>query len=116
MKALLRAVTKGLLGIGLTIGLAAIVVAALPKAGERIDVSTKHKTMTVDGLEIFYREAGRKDAPTILLLHGFPTSSHMFRNLVNNEAARNIAPLRNIARGRVAWIPLTHLPRDITSF
>ncbi len=82
MKALLRAVTKGLLGIGLTIGLAAIVVAALPKAGERIDVSTKHKTMTVDGLEIFYREAGRKDAPTILLLHGFPTSSHMFRNLI----------------------------------
>jgi pimeloyl-ACP methyl ester carboxylesterase len=36
----------------------------------------------VDGLEIFYREAGPKDAPTILLLHGFPTSSHMFRNLI----------------------------------
>jgi len=43
---------------------------------------TQHKTVTVDGLEIFYREAGPKDAPTILLLHGFPTSSHMFRNLI----------------------------------
>ena len=44
--------------------------------------STLHKTIEVDGLEIFYREAGPEDAPTILLLHGFPTSSHMFRNLI----------------------------------
>jgi len=36
----------------------------------------------VDGLKIFYREAGSKDSPTLLLLHGFPTSSHMFRNLI----------------------------------
>lgn len=36
----------------------------------------------VDGKKIFYREAGSKSAPTILLLHGFPTSSHMFRNLI----------------------------------
>jgi len=36
----------------------------------------------VDGQEIFYREAGPKGAPSILLLHGFPTSSHMFRNLI----------------------------------
>ena len=43
---------------------------------------TLNKTVTVDGVEIFYREAGPKDAPTILLLHGFPTSSHMFRNLI----------------------------------
>lgn len=42
----------------------------------------KHKTIKIDGLDIFYREAGPKDAPTILLLHGFPTSSHMFRNLI----------------------------------
>ncbi|MBI1851814.1 MAG: alpha/beta hydrolase [Planctomycetes bacterium] len=41
-----------------------------------------HRTVTIDGLDIFYREAGPKDAPTILLLHGFPTSSHMFRNLM----------------------------------
>ena len=41
-----------------------------------------HRTIEVDGLDIFYREAGPKDAPTVLLLHGFPTSSHMFRNLI----------------------------------
>ncbi len=41
-----------------------------------------HRTVKIDGLDIFYREAGPKDAPTILLLHGFPTSSHMFRNLI----------------------------------
>ena len=41
-----------------------------------------HRTVNIDGLDIFYREAGPKDAPTILLLHGFPTSSHMFRNLI----------------------------------
>ncbi|MGB0911097.1 MAG: alpha/beta fold hydrolase [Nitrospirales bacterium] len=43
---------------------------------------TLHKNIEVDGQTIFYREAGPKDAPTILLLHGFPTSSHMFRNLI----------------------------------
>jgi pimeloyl-ACP methyl ester carboxylesterase len=41
-----------------------------------------HKTVKVGDLEIFYREAGPKDAPTVLLLHGFPTSSQMFRNLI----------------------------------
>src|SRR5690348_6696467 len=43
---------------------------------------TKHQHAAVDGLKIFYREAGPANAPTILLLHGFPTSSHMFRNLI----------------------------------
>jgi pimeloyl-ACP methyl ester carboxylesterase len=41
-----------------------------------------YRNALVDGSNIFYREAGPKDAPTILLLHGFPTSSHMFRNLI----------------------------------
>ena len=43
---------------------------------------TKYRTVKIDGLDIFYREAGSPDAPLILLLHGFPTSSHMFRNLI----------------------------------
>jgi len=42
----------------------------------------RYQYATVDGIKIFYREAGSKTAPTILLLHGFPTSSHMFRNLI----------------------------------
>ena len=43
---------------------------------------TTYRTISIDGLDIFYREAGSRDNPTILLLHGFPTSSHMFRNLI----------------------------------
>lgn len=42
----------------------------------------RYQHATVDGYKIFYREAGAKTAPHILLLHGFPTSSHMFRNLI----------------------------------
>lgn len=41
-----------------------------------------YKTAKVDGLDIAYREAGPANAPTLLLLHGFPTSSHMFRDLI----------------------------------
>jgi pimeloyl-ACP methyl ester carboxylesterase len=48
----------------------------------------RYRTVTVDGLEIFYRESGSKDAPTVLLLHGFPTSSHMFRNLIPKLAEK----------------------------
>jgi pimeloyl-ACP methyl ester carboxylesterase len=47
-----------------------------------------HRTATVDGVEIFYREAGARDAPAVVLLHGFPTSSHMFRNLIPALADR----------------------------
>ena len=47
-----------------------------------------HKNVKIDGLDIFYREAGPKDAPTVLLLHGFPTSSHMFRHLIPALADR----------------------------
>ena len=43
---------------------------------------TTYNTVKVDGVDLFYREAGPKDAPVLLLLHGFPTSSHMFRNLI----------------------------------
>ncbi len=45
------------------------------------------QTVEIDGLEIFYRQAGSRTNPTVLLLHGFPTSSHMFRNLMPALAA-----------------------------
>lgn len=48
----------------------------------------RYLSAEIDGLDIFYREAGRKDAPVILLLHGFPTSSHMYRNLIPKLANR----------------------------
>jgi pimeloyl-ACP methyl ester carboxylesterase len=44
--------------------------------------TVSYHTANVDGSKIFYREAGRADAPALLLLHGFPTSSHLFRNLI----------------------------------
>jgi pimeloyl-ACP methyl ester carboxylesterase len=45
-------------------------------------MSVAYRHAVVDGIKIFYREAGRADAPALLLLHGFPTSSHMFRDLI----------------------------------
>ncbi|HET6769367.1 MAG TPA: alpha/beta hydrolase [Chitinophagaceae bacterium] len=45
------------------------------------------KKVTVDGLDIFFREAGDKNKSTILLLHGFPSSSHMYRDLINDLSA-----------------------------
>jgi pimeloyl-ACP methyl ester carboxylesterase len=49
---------------------------------------THHRTVKIDGVNIFFREAGPEDAPAVLLLHGFPTSSHMFRNLIPALADR----------------------------
>ncbi|MFD7709329.1 alpha/beta fold hydrolase [Streptomyces sp. NPDC059785] len=57
-------------------------------------VAVHHRTVDVDGLTVFYREAGPSDAPVLLLLHGYPTSSHMFRQLIPALAGpyRVIAP------------------------
>jgi pimeloyl-ACP methyl ester carboxylesterase len=46
------------------------------------ETSLRYRRQDVDGLNIFYREAGSPTAPAVLLLHGFPTSSHMFRDLI----------------------------------
>ncbi|TIV19480.1 MAG: alpha/beta hydrolase, partial [Mesorhizobium sp.] len=45
-------------------------------------MKVSYRTQRVAGVDVFYREAGAKNAPVILLLHGFPTSSHMFRDLI----------------------------------
>jgi pimeloyl-ACP methyl ester carboxylesterase len=45
-------------------------------------MSTRFQTVDVDGTAIFYREAGSRERPTLLLLHGFPTAGHMFRDLI----------------------------------
>jgi pimeloyl-ACP methyl ester carboxylesterase len=61
---------------------------------KEVILMTRYQTALVDGRKIFYREAGSKSAPVVLLLHGFPTSSHMFRNLIPQlaERYRVIAP------------------------
>lgn len=48
--------------------------------------STTYQTIKIDGLDIFYREAGNKNNPAILFLHGFPSSSHMYRDIMNDLA------------------------------
>ncbi len=72
---------------------------------------TRHRTVTVRGHEIFYREAGPADAPVLLLLHGFPTSSHMFRDLIPRLADRYrlIAP-DHLGFGRSAAPAATDFP------
>ena len=50
--------------------------------------TVRYHTTTIDGVNVFYREAGPADAPVIVLLHGFPTSSNMFRNLIPALADR----------------------------
>ena len=68
--------------------LLAAATAILPTATSRADQPKPespriaYRTAKIDGLDIFYREAGPKDAPTILLLHAYPSSSFMFRNLI----------------------------------
>jgi len=54
----------------------------------------QYRKADVDGLKVFYREAGRRDAPTLLLLHGFPSAGHMFRELIPalSDRFRVVAP------------------------
>src|SRR5512146_2785858 len=56
--------------------------------------ATTYHTANIGGLEVFYREAGPRAAPVLVLLHGFPSSSHMFRDLIPKLSAelRVIAP------------------------
>jgi pimeloyl-ACP methyl ester carboxylesterase len=82
------------LGAALAVALLAS-VAPTGVAPARAEVSlaaaaivTHYRTATIDGVSIFYREAGPADGPVVLLLHGFPTSSHMFRNLIPALADR----------------------------
>lgn len=83
----LRAASVVALAASLLISISFTPVSAVELPGvEQQTVSdytrTQHRTIEVDGQTIFYREAGPANAPTLLLLHGFPTSSHMFRNLI----------------------------------
>lgn len=74
----------------LAAGLLALTSAGAVSAAGTESSSTQvhYRTVEVEGVSIFYREAGPKDAPTLLLLHGFPTSSHMFRDLIPALADR----------------------------
>ncbi|AWS41943.1 alpha/beta fold hydrolase [Streptosporangium sp. 'caverna'] len=74
-------------------------------------VEIRHLTATVAGQKVFYREAGPAEAPTVVLLHGFPTSSHMFRHLIPLLADRYhvIAP-DHIGFGRSSMPSVKEFP------
>jgi hypothetical protein len=59
---------------------AALLAFAFAASGRASPVA--YKTVDVDGIKVFYREAGPANAPVLLLLHGFPTSSHMYGDLM----------------------------------
>ncbi len=69
-------------------GLALPAQAAPVRTSSPESTVTHYRTTSLDGIGLFYREAGPADAPVIVLLHGFPTSSHMFRNLIPELAVR----------------------------
>ena len=103
----------------LTLSLLAAAAWTLGSAGAasaQHSVPVRYKTVKVGDLDIFYREAGPKDAPAILLLHGFPTSSQMFRNLIpalgdEYRAGRpglpRLRPQLDAAAGRRSLTPST---------
>jgi pimeloyl-ACP methyl ester carboxylesterase len=61
---------------------------APPSATQVAPPVVHYRTVRIDGVDVFYREAGPADGPVVLLLHGFPTSSHMFRRLIPALADR----------------------------
>jgi len=72
----------------LALGAAATVLTTTQAVAADDGTAVRYRYQSVDGVEIFYREAGRPTAPTVLLLHGFPTSSHMYRDLIPRLASK----------------------------
>jgi pimeloyl-ACP methyl ester carboxylesterase len=81
-----RTRTAGRSLVVLSIALAVTLNIGAQKKDEAMAHQIFYRTVTVDGLSIFYREAGPKDAPTLLLLHGLPSSSRMFQPLLTRLA------------------------------
>ena len=87
-------IKTSILGIILLVALSLVMVSYSSVKNENrttteiASLPTFHKNVNVNGLNVFYREAGDKSKPTILLLHGYPTSSHMFRNLITDLSVR----------------------------
>lgn len=74
--------------IRVSLAIATLLCLALANAIPASAAPTRYRTVDVDGVRLFYREAGDPAAPTVLLLHGYPTSSHMFRDLIPRLAQR----------------------------
>jgi pimeloyl-ACP methyl ester carboxylesterase len=79
-KSILRTLATTAIVFGISLAMVA------QKKDKAMEQQVFYRTVTVDGLSVFYREAGRRDAPTILLLHGLPSSSRMFQPLLTRLA------------------------------
>src|SRR6202521_1135565 len=85
MHKLIKGVTTAAIALGMATGGSA---QAAPVAQTlQTSPTVFYRSVSVDGISIFYREAGRPDAPTLLLLHGFPSSSRMFEPLLTRLSA-----------------------------
>ncbi|MBV1691527.1 alpha/beta hydrolase [Novosphingobium sp. G106] len=73
---------------GLVLPGAGVAASTSEAVAAKAPVTVHYRYATIDGVKVFYREAGPADGPVVLLLHGFPTSSHMFRNLIPALADR----------------------------
>ena len=94
--ALSNVIDRKRLTAGILMQLASLATMDMPAKSQDLydPLQVQYHTESIQGTDIFYRETGSKEAPAILLLHGFPTSSHMFRDLIP-ELAENyhvIAP------------------------
>jgi hypothetical protein len=76
--------TAGLTTVSTLLVAVTLILSGQDANASATDSQVRHRTVEVDGVDIFYREAGTPGNPTILLLHGFPTSSQMFRNLLRD--------------------------------
>ena len=65
-----------------------LLAAVFAQASETPATTVHYRTVAIDGVNVFYREAGPRDAPAVVLLHGFPSSSNMYRNLIPALADR----------------------------
>ncbi|OQW51063.1 MAG: alpha/beta hydrolase [Candidatus Raskinella chloraquaticus] len=102
---------RALAHAGLGASMMLMALSLLPRSSHAGSPPTRQHTVKIGNLDIFYREAGPKDGPVVLLLHGFPSSSHMFRSLIPRLADkyRVIAP-DYPGFGESAVPPLTSFP------
>lgn len=85
----MKATTSHTVGASLALAAAAVMPSsALAGAAAGVASAVHYRSVEVDGIKLAYREAGNASSPTVLLLHGFPSSSHMFRNLIPRLATR----------------------------